>query len=118
MRQAGASVGHEAVRCSAGAPLRPPGGSHMPRRVLVLAVIAPGDVERAWAYYTDDWSNCGGTRADDPLFMPLLISDLGDASITRELVAPSPAGVVVLQVAIWRRGDAIAQIAITAEVAQ
>src|SRR5205823_1998483 len=40
IRQAGASAGHEAVRCSAGEPLWPPGGSHMIRRFLLLTVMA------------------------------------------------------------------------------
>jgi len=49
-----------------------------------VAVFAPGDVDRAWAYLADDWSDCGGRRPADLPFMPLPIPGLGDAAITRE----------------------------------
>lgn len=103
-------VSHAVVQFQAG-----PNG---PFLIHSIAIFAPGDVERAWGYYVADWSGCGGTRLQDPPFMPLEIAGLGDERITRELIAMFSPVSTQLQVAIWRRGNAIASINITGDVAR
>jgi len=117
------AVGDE---CGAGPPVVPvssavaqfQAGPDGPFLIHSIAVFAPGDVERAWAYLVEDWSGCGGTRPEDPPFSPLPIPGLGDYRITRELILSQPPVSARLQVAIWRRGDAIATINLAGDVAR
>lgn len=117
------AVGDE---CGGGPPIAPvsyavaqfQAGPDGPFMIQSVALFSPGEVERAWAYYVQDWSSCGGTRPQDPPFTPLPVAGLGDERITRELVAMFSPVSTQLLVAIWRRGDAIASINITGAVAR
>src|SRR5262245_38916680 len=83
-----AGSGEVGDECGGGAPVVPvshalaqfAAGPEGPFLLQSVAVFAPGDADRAWAYLSYDWSGCGGTRTDDPPFRPVSIADLGDAS--------------------------------------